>query len=755
MSEPLVFVPRQKERVYLGHSILNGQFRYTSVTQIKMYDPSIEGGCPRKFFYHYGLGIKEQKKPGQTEGASHAETLEHYYKTGEDVLPPVLQEGKPFFPAPGPDLEVEKSLGPNIERAVKLRDALLQHPNATQDEKTQILGEIKKASGLMFNGIPLDGAMDWRHRRGEYVDPQGVVHREQTGMNVVSIGDLKVIKQIDSRWTRTRTLIRGYGKNDEEVMNDSQMVGYGLATADEFPDATHIRLNHVYCQKTSAAATIRGGLIPVEEVRRRAQRIENVVREMTQVVTAQRIEDVQPNTNACDDFVHLVDLEKKIYKQGCVHRLYCPLSLSQSVSNLLGNDKEIPAMSFFDTLTQTPAAVAPPPPPAPVPSTPVMDAKAYAAAVEAEKARLLADPIDAAKARIVAGTLRLDGSGQVADKSGAEMGWILRWPSDAEKAAFSSMMPVAAAVNPPDAPKTETLLQAARPMPPEQIALIGEPVARAQAEEHAKVHAQIESVEVAEKAAKSTVWCQGSEQTIALTMEMAVMKKPIVCQCGKLITVTKPDKQEDGSFTFTTPRHRIPKIKATEATDIAPAPPVVAAQPPAPPSVTVVAPLPPLAPSLVAAPLPPPIPTNGVSHAPTLIDTSLKVWAPVAAEGIYREQTHEDYILEQNAEAVRGGVDIPLVIFVDVAIQKGQRFLSLEAYYGPIVKELEQQFKVIDIQIAPKDSPLACAGWKGALRKKCQERPPTPANYFMRGTNEIALVVLDAIESICDAIYQG
>lgn len=723
MSE--TFAPRQKKRPYLGNSILNGKFRYTSVTQIKMFDDTIEGGCHRKWYYNYIEGKKEIKIEAQKAGADAAELLEHYLLTSEDILPPLLQEGKKFFPKPGPDLDVEKPLGIDIEKAVLLRDALLKPENAPG--APMIIAEMKRLAGLTIANIPLDGAADWRHRRGEYVDKEGVLCKEQPGINVVSIGDLKFIKQIDPYWTRgKKKLIRGYGKTDAEVCDDTQMLGYGLHAADLYPDMTHARLEHVYCQKASPGSAIRGGLIPVDEIRRRMQRVEGVVREMEQTALASSAENVKPNKNACDDFVHMTP--SGIYQQGCFHRMYCPLSKSEVITNLYGNHTKEIGMSFLDQVAPEPAA-----PPASVPAAPAphsqLNAVDYNAQVEAEKAKLLAgnmSPVDAARAKIAKGDLKLDGSGQVFDREGADIGWILRHPTDAERTAFNS-------VNPPDAP-TPNIIDAAMPMPASEIALIGDVAARERAEAHAKIHAERDAIEVAEKAAakaasKSATWCPGGEQKIVMTMEMAISRK-MTCQCGRLLSL-KPVKQEDGTFVDTTLKHKLPKVKE-EAVAVAPTPPA----PPAPVAPPVATPPAPPAPPIVvvaAAPTPPPVPT--VPIAPPV---EFKVEIPQVVA---------------HMPSVKVVTTSQLCLFVDIKIERGPALIPFDTYYAPFLRQLEEQFKVVDICTAPKDSPLAYGGWKGALRAKCRETPPVAGNYSLRSSDEFALVAFDAIAPLCHAVY--
>jgi hypothetical protein len=103
--------------------------------------------------------------------------------------------------------------------------------------------------------------------------------------------------------------------------------------------------------------------------------------------------------------------------------------------------------------------------------------------------------------------------------------------------------------------------------------------------------------------------------------------------------------------------------------------------------------------------------------------------------------------------AVPGTLGVQL--FVDVMVERGPNLLPLDSYFAEHLRSLEAQFGVVDIRIAAKDSPLAFGGWKGALAAKCKAALPPPGRYFVRSSDDISAVVVDAIAPLCAAVYRG
>ncbi len=376
--------PEKKEKAHLGYAVRDGVIRFLSVSQITTFDASQEGGCQRRWGFQKLFGKKEPSSESQDAGKEYAASLEHYLTTGEDILVPVLRAGKHLFPKPGPDLECERELlGDDPVKAIETKTAL-----------------------LMAAGIPITGAADVRHRRGVYVDFDGLVRREDPGMLVAEIDDLKTTSRISNHTDSKGKVQKGYAKTIEQILVHPQMVGYGVHAANLYPEITHVRLGHIYCQtKHGYAAVKRHSLLPVEEVRRRWERVEAVVREMKDMARVKRPEDIPYNLKACNS-----------YNKECPHMSYCDRP-NAGVADLFQlraqraapvASKGEPMSGLFASLgqPQTPAAsngVATPPLPTgglfggavpaapPIPVAPAQSDAERAAIVAAERARLEAE----------------------------------------------------------------------------------------------------------------------------------------------------------------------------------------------------------------------------------------------------------------------------------------------------------------------------------------------------------------------------
>jgi hypothetical protein len=446
-------------------------------------------------------------------------------------------------------------------------------------------------------------------------------------------------------------ILPGYAKTAAQVCDDAQMLGYARQAVDKYPGVTHHRLSHIYAQTSSKAATKRTGLISVEQVLHRWQRVEVLAGKMVQVATATRIEDIEPTVASCDAYTHVQTDEKgqpvigangkTITLKGCGHRYYCPLSDSLMALSLAGAPKE-KTMSLMDQLDPAAmAAIGMTPPPAIAPHTPTappslpMDAVTERAAIEAEKARLLAE--DGKKAVAPCGSC---GVGCQPGYIKTETGYVLcrtclangyqigaaSLPATAPPPPQSPM-----AVLPPDVPPPAPLLAAAAPLPPSALAEITDPALRQTVETHAAQHKAIEEARLAaeaaaKEAAGSAVWCAESKKRLVLDMDMALSRK-YTCSCTKVIGL-KPAKLEGGGYEATIPRHKPvnkPEAPAASVTmtagdedeidegllvpaDVPVAPMPMAAAPPPPPAPMTPAPPAPAALAQHATPVPPPPP---------------------------------------------------------------------------------------------------------------------------------------------------
>jgi hypothetical protein len=293
------------------------------------------------------------------------------------------------------------------------------------------------------------------------------------------------------------------------------------------------------------------------------------MREMKQTAaSAQKIEDVPSNINACDSFTHVDpnDPTGKTQLKGCAHRYYCPksdLQVSQLVSSALLNVKstypEEKAMSLFDTVSE--AFSIAPSPPVPAPVQPMTDA-AYAAAVEEEKRRLLGGP--------QLGTCSLCGHAlSPMNTSRLQSGVIVH---------IGCTMGNPASVRPVDQPPAPSIVKSAAPVPPQAVAEIASPELRARVEEHTKqVAAAVAVQESTASGGDASPWCANGRNGEKLTVSPDIAVNGYTCSCGKhwSIKALKPVK-EGNDFWAVIPKH---KPVARKEETVAPPVPVPAPAP--------------------------------------------------------------------------------------------------------------------------------------------------------------------------------
>lgn len=628
--QPQVPGAPRKRKVFLGHAVEKGFIRFLSVKQIMLFAPD-SGGCPRKWAFEYLFGKKLQKTKSLVQGAELGEALEEYLTTGRNVLPPILQPAKHLYPTPGPDLECEKrfATGPDGEDILKaiagrerLRDlgASLSAPEIAEAQRA-----IQNYARLTVLGIPIEGAADVRHRRGEFVDEDGALRSEVRGMVVTETIDQKTAVRVRphkiTRGKNAGMILPSYVLSAAEICNDVQMLGYGIYEADNNPAVTHLRLSHVQVSKTSRDAKKSTGLISVEQVRERWHRRAVVnVEKMVQVAGATDTRDVESNTLSCDKYTHVSpdDPTGKTVLKGCGHRYYCPLAAHQ-VSFALdlgeGDDEEETTTmdgngkSAFDAINMpSPPNGAPQAPPAPLTEQQYADAVATARAQFAQQA--VAPPMQqswpqppTSGPHAHPGALGIEGYrpgqpcngfGYYANANGAgfmpaEPGHVcqacahLRAPSPPVTQVMPAVAPppppappaptppTVAAVRPPDAP-TPGILDGARPMPAEEIAKVEDPTLRAQLEAHAAAHAQREQERAStQPGGGASPWCQPQTPKIHITDDM-LAEGSYTCHCGKTYTtkLLKPVKESDGRYMSTIPKHKpVNKAPAASAAPIA------------------------------------------------------------------------------------------------------------------------------------------------------------------------------------------
>jgi hypothetical protein len=741
----------KKERVFLGSAVKNGVVRFTSVSQIVLFDPHSYGGCPRRWAYRYKWQMGKEESDQMKAGSEvYATSLEDYLKTGVDKLVPVLRPAKHFFPKPGPDIEVEQRLG-DMAAAIALREQALRNGAMT----AEIADRIRRVAGLAAAGVPIDGAADYRHRRGEYVDGYGQLKKELVGV-VAEIADLKTVGRIDDHVTRSGTRLKGTAKTVEQILAHTQMVGYGVHACDKWSDLTHVRLSHIYAQtKHGFAATKRTGVLEVGEVRRRWARQESVVRQMIDVVaTADKPEQVPTNIESCNS-----------YNRECPHSAYCSRP-NRTVADILqirklgektmgngffdtgsppaasqANGASAPAAGFFaPTIALVPQNLPPAPPPV------QQTEEERAATIAAAKAAM------AVEDGLVEGfdpTRGCNGNGFYQDtKTGygffnVEPGHVC---SARCKPKLVQQPPQVGQVNPPDSPPRDPIAEAS-PLPAEVVAAIPDLDVRAAAAAHAEAHnAREAAAEAANpKAVKTSGKCLGGKQEVALTPKQLKSHKVDCPVCGKEMRL----KDDDFSPDFTKgiiPGHMMPKMDATPAPTTLP--PASAALPPPP------APAAELPPAPVATLPPPPVevPAAELPPAPAAtLPPPPPVKVPAAASALPPVESTPPTLSLVSASY------LGYTLYLDVIFDKGEQPPSLNAWCDDLVSTLEKRNQLDDVRLAPNTTDLGYGKWRAALAAMAKVNAPSPGDYVITGysVSELRQAIVEGLQTLFGRVRRG
>lgn len=667
------------ESVDLGRSVDRGYVRFTSVSQVVQYDPDQEGGCPRRWAYDklFGKRVARAEGDSRDKGVVFAKEIESYLKTGVDALSNVTRAGKHLLPKPGPDLRVEEPFG-DAAGAVALRDLLRYRTIVQGEARLRLAEELESLAGLTAAGVPVVGAEDVLHRRGEWVDRGGVLRREESPHTTAEVIDHKTTSRISDHVTRGGEVYQGWAKTPEQIAEHPQMVGYAVHASNLHPDVDRVRLSHIYYQtKNGYMADKRSILVPVEVARSRWQsRVLPVVREICDVArSADEPGEVPANGRSCHAF-----------NSDCDHAPYCDKP-SVSVVDLLRRSEyrshnnmpaeaggETEKMSLFDAYegrTQTAnghgdgkAAFAPPPP---------LTDEQHAAAVAAAKARLLgqAPPaapverpcVDCAQAITPLNSSRLPDGELVhvgcpaSDKRAARRAHSVGSVNPADtpphdpvaSAELLAQEVIDAIVDPQvraraQRHRDETLARALAgppvpaermpqelPLPPYVIDQTEDPAERARL--HAAAKKMAEDVASAVKPLPRELLasppslsvvksdrCSESNARIACPPGVDKNNNAYTCACGKSLKLRPV--QEGGVWVATLPNHNPPK-RAAET----PPPPLPSAAPPLPAT-------PPPLPSAAAPPLPaapPPLPQSALAAESELFRLRSKLAAIVRA----------------------------------------------------------------------------------------------------------------------------
>lgn len=299
----------------LGKAVEGGVLRYASPSQVKKHDPTVYGGCNRRWWLDKVAGLEDPKTSAQDLGTEAHSQLEHYLLTGEDVRMPLLQAGRHLVPPrEGGALWVERAVHEGCR------------------------------SPLLAGDVRVVGFMDLVLARDYYVDGEGA-HR--AAPDEVEVVDWKTTKSLD------------YARTAEQLGSDPQMVAYAEWARLNFPGARAVRASHVYFVTAGRPrAEKRTVSIGADTVAERWHSVVEEVGRMQATARLTRVEDVAPNYASCEAY------------RGCPFRDRCPRSPDSVWFDLGIPEGGGEEMSLLDDLfSDAPAApAAPPPTPAPAPT---------------------------------------------------------------------------------------------------------------------------------------------------------------------------------------------------------------------------------------------------------------------------------------------------------------------------------------------------------------------------------------------------
>jgi hypothetical protein len=280
-----------------GKTIVDGNLRYTSVSSVKLFDPRTKGGCPRRWFYRYALGMKEEVSANaqiaMDKGLALDVEIKHYLRTGEKNLSSLALKGMHILETPGEDLKLDLALH-------RITDGRIE-------------------SALTAAGVPFVGELDIAHERGHYRDDEGEFHDDPPG--TVEVIDLKFKSNAKDRNGNSNLL----GPTD--LIRDIQMAGYGEWVTRVRPATTNIRLSLAYFPEKGDLPTKVTRLHVLDDTRRTWEYVTGVVTSMVDVAKETDVEKIPGNTGvngSCDAY------------GGCARREYCTAYRRTSLDNLYG-----------------------------------------------------------------------------------------------------------------------------------------------------------------------------------------------------------------------------------------------------------------------------------------------------------------------------------------------------------------------------------------------------------------------------------
>lgn len=279
-----------------------------SVSQIASFDPTQPAGCPRRWWFRYVAGKPEPETASKSKGKDFHTSIEHYLKTGEDVLSPEVRAGKHL---------IRRGERQYVEVQVPDRVFRLQ---------------------LDFAGVYLSGRIDLLDCGTTHLDGEGA----EVSEDVIEVLDWK-----------TTSSIAAYGKSGAALLTDPQMVGYGLAVLNADKYADRVRLSHVYFQTRGQKLASKRTIVATRDhLEGEHRRLTAVVNDMRAIAQISDVSEVPKNLLACSAY------------GGCPHASYCPKTEAERLKNIwrtpMSLRRATPAPQTQVTPAQQPAPDAPP-----------------------------------------------------------------------------------------------------------------------------------------------------------------------------------------------------------------------------------------------------------------------------------------------------------------------------------------------------------------------------------------------------------
>jgi hypothetical protein len=243
------YAPRWMAFALHAHAVENGVIRHLSVSQIK--DLAL---CERVWFLSKVKHLPKKQFKSQVTGIEVHKQIEHYLKTGEDVLGDVARKGFEYLPAPGADLGVEASL---------------------------------EDPPLTAAGIPFEGYVD-------IINPRGAAD------GVLRLTDHKTSSNVEKYAASADDLTTT--KHEHGI----QMIGYArwAVLSGRYPWAKTIELEHLYyptgTRKQDAKRVI--ARVPAQAFDAEWKRVHDLAERAKVLARAKSLDEVKPNWSACDEY---------------------------------------------------------------------------------------------------------------------------------------------------------------------------------------------------------------------------------------------------------------------------------------------------------------------------------------------------------------------------------------------------------------------------------------------------------------------